>query len=105
MMGTQCPHCHRQAFSAWKKIGVGPLRRVACASCGARLSVSRWPAAVGVALIAIFPVASAKVAAAIVPIGPLSETLTAYLISAIIIGVPIIWAYAKYVPLVEVRDA
>jgi hypothetical protein len=60
---------------------------------------------IGIVLIAIFPVLAAKVAAAIARNGSLSETLTAYVVVAAIALVPTIWAYAKYVPLVEVRDA
>lgn len=43
-MKLDCPHCHRPAMSAWRKLSLGAARSIPCASCGQPVSVAFWPA-------------------------------------------------------------
>ena len=35
-----CPNCNEPSFSAWRKQTLGPVRKIRCRLCGARISVS-----------------------------------------------------------------
>ena len=48
---TICPRCHKRAFSMWRKIHVGPMKRVSCENCGAALTVPWIPGLIVAALI------------------------------------------------------
>ena len=37
-----CPSCKQHAMSGWRKMNIGPLSDIACASCGKRLRGSWW---------------------------------------------------------------
>ena len=40
MHPQQCPHCKQHCLGFWAKLGLGPARKKACASCGKMVGVS-----------------------------------------------------------------
>jgi hypothetical protein len=105
MSEPMCPCCNRRAFSQWRKLGIGPLKRVPCESCGVLLSVAWLPSTLVLILGSFAPVLGI-VAAISLTSGAISfETaLAGFLVSAVVASLPFLWFYARFVPIVVKDD-
>ncbi|QTD46847.1 hypothetical protein [Ottowia testudinis] len=91
-MKLACPHCHRPAMPAWRKLCLGAARSVACGACGHPVSVAFWPA-MGAMLPSVLMVGAAY---ALAPANPLAFAL------AMLLGtVPYALLHLYAVPLVK----
>ncbi len=99
-----CPRCSRKAFSNWRKLGIGPLKRVPCESCGVLLSAAWVPSIIAIVLASFSPVIGI-VAAISIYSGPMTfkVAIAGLVASAVIASLPFAWLYARFVPLVA-RD-
>ena len=105
MSGPTCPRCRRRAFSTWRKLTIGPLKRVPCESCGVALSVAPLSSVVLIVLASFAGVLGGIVAlTAISGSFTLGVPLAVYVIGGVAATVPFMWLYAQFVPLVA-RDA
>jgi hypothetical protein len=105
MRRHHCPKCNQPSFTFWQKQLLGPLKKVSCSSCGARVSVP-W----GISVLIIV------VASTVVSVGPFVAAAAAWnqfgLVGAALafVGCVVLvagvggWAYDRFVPLVT-RDA
>ena len=99
MARSVCPHCGESNLSCWKKLGLGPARRIPCPGCGKAISVAWLPSMTMIAL------SSAAFWLILIPISLFGEMelhwfFIAAAASIAIVQLPMAWAYCRLVPLV-----
>jgi hypothetical protein len=104
-MITKCPRCQQGAFSTWTKLCLGPLRRVPCNQCGAKLSVAWVPSTLLILLSSFVATLGGFIAMTLISNpGNLGLLLALFIAGAVGSATPFLWVYANFVPLVA-RDA
>jgi hypothetical protein len=107
MHKLSCPACNELAFSANQKIWLGPARTIGCSKCGARVSVAWVKSALVLALSTIAFWAGAVLGMKVAlyfstPASPLLF-LSSALLGGILLSIPLLFVYVRYVPLVARR--
>ena len=101
----RCPSCGKDSFSFWQKQSLGPLRKITCRSCGARVSVP-WGMSTLIILIGVVATPTVALVAAVTAwnaFGAFGGIVT-FLGSGLALGAIGCWLYHRFVPLVT-RDA
>jgi len=97
-----CPQCQRATFSFWQKQQLGPSGTLQCPACGARVEV---PTGRAMACILGFVLidALAVIAASLINqrLGYAGQWQGSLITAAALLlpGIPLIWAYYRFVPL------
>lgn len=100
MNPLDCPACGKTCLSAFRKVFLGPARSVACANCGARVSVAWLPSMALISIQAIVALVASVTAAKLVsPVQSLYALPVAAGIGALLASIPFVWAYSRFVPL------
>jgi len=100
---SACPHGGQAVLPCWKKLGLGPMRRIPCPACGKPISAAWLPAMAMLALSALMVpavlVLDFMLFGSTARHWPLSLT-----ICFVAIALPLTWAWCRFVPLVARRD-
>jgi len=89
-----CPKCSLPSFTAWQKLGLGPLKKIRCQSCSAFVSVPWISSFVVITLANVFAFAVSLVV--FIWVGTLAGVL-----ALVFCAVAFLWIYQRFVPLIE----
>lgn len=99
-----CPNCRVPSFSAWQKLGIGPLKKVQCQNCGCFVGVPWTNSLVILALGSVTPLLGGVLALVLLPKpAGLFASAAAAVLGLLLGGAVFLWLYNRFVPLVVKR--
>ena len=97
----RCPKCKQPTIPYWKKLFVGPLNKISCSSCGAKVTVPLGLSTFAIIIGQVSAILGLIIALTLIPKpATLTNSIIAMHIGYIIGFIPFIYFYSKKVPLV-----
>ncbi len=100
----RCPKCGEVSFSFWRKQFLGPMRKISCARCGAKVTVPWMMSTLVIVFAAVTP--TFGLVAGLVASGRYGAV--AGFVVFLLCALPVVavggWLYHRFVPLIT-RDA
>ena len=95
-----CPNCGSPSVAVWQKLGLGPLKKIKCKSCGAFITVPWFKSLIVIGLGTLIPLFGGLLALGFVPEKAGGLATVAGVSLGVVLGTLLFfWVYNRYVPL------
>jgi len=96
-----CPNCGSPSVTVWQKLGLGPMKKIKCKSCGAFITVPWFKSLVIIGLGTLTPLFGGLFVFGVVPNNAGAVATVAGFSFGFVLGTLLfLWLYNRYVPLV-----